>query len=404
MIRRLYTSAILEMLLHFPVVALVGSRQVGKSTLITDTEVAHGRRYITLDDLTARKLSETDPDALISQDGPITIDEVQLVPELLRSIKKSVDRDRRPGRYLLTGSGDLNYLADLSNVLAGRVGIIVLPPITFFEERGFSGRPRWMEVLDDRRFRFDSSTVADPFDWSRILRGGFPLSVTATSERQRQLWFESFRQTYLERDLRRMRDVGHLTDFARLMELTAGRTAQIVNQASLARECGLNAATLGRYFSLLEASFLIKRLLPWHTNLGKRLVKSPKCYWTDTGLACHLCGITSENLPGHRMRGALFESFVVMELQALISHFVPEARTYYFRSQTGLELDMLIQRGPDVYPVEIKAAQTVSPDDAVAIKRWREWTGSVSEGIVFYAGTETKILGDNIFAVPVSGF
>lgn len=401
MISRICKKNVLEMLDHFPVVALVGSRQVGKSTLVAEPEIATGRHYITLDDLAARKLAESDPEAVTRQSGRLTIDEVQLAPELFRAIKKSVDLDRTPGRYLITGSADLSHLADLSHVLAGRVGVLGLPPITWFEELGSVGRPVWLDVLDGRPVHADQRISIAPFDWARIVRGGFPLSLTASSDRQRQLWFESFRQTYLERDLRRMRDIGHLTDFSRLMELTAGRTAQILNQASLSRECGLHAATLGRYLSLLEASFLIKRLSPWHANLGKRLVKSPKCYWTDTGLACHLCGINQEQLPAHRMRGALFETHVVMEAQSLIAHYFPDARMYYFRSQTGIELDLLIQRGQEVFPIEIKASQTVTPDDAMPIKEWRAWTGNKQQGIVLYAGQEIKLLGEDILAIPV---
>jgi uncharacterized protein len=212
---------------------------------------------------------------------------------------------------------------------------------------------------------------------------------------------ESFRQTYLERDLRRIRDIGHLTDFARLMELTAGRTAQMLNQASLSREVGLNAATLGRYLSLLEASFLIKRLMPWHANLGKRLVKSPKCYWTDTGLICHMCGVSVTDLPRHPLTGPLFETFVIMEMEALLQRFVPDARLHYFRSQTGLEVDALVQRGQELYPFEVKASQTVTPDDARPIKRWREWTGQTAPGFVIYAGTEIKPLGGDVTAWPI---
>lgn len=400
MISRLFTHKVQELLDFFPVVAVVGSRQVGKSTLVQMPEIGSNRRYFTLDDLAVRQLAERDPESLLEVSGALTIDEVQLVPELLRAIKKSVDQDRRPGRFLLTGSADLNVLADLSGVLAGRVGIVQLPPLTLFEERGETGRPCWLQVLQgDNSSR---PTPVSPFDWSRIVVGGFPLSVTAANDRQRTLWFENFRKTYLERDVRRMRDIGHLTDFARLMELVAARTAQLLNQAALAREIGLNAATAGRYLSLLEASFLSMRLHPWHANLGKRLVKTPKRYWTDTGIACHLCGLHHGDLPGHPMTGPLFETFAVTEVEALLSHFLPEVRLHFFRSQTGLEVDLLIQKGQTLFPVEIKASRSVTPDDAASILRWREWTGMTSPGLVLYPGTEIKPLGRNITAMPIT--
>ena len=400
MISRIFTAKVQELLEFFPVVAVVGSRQVGKSTLVQMSEIGRDRRYFTLDDLAVRQLAERDPESLLETQGPLTIDEVQLAPELLRAIKKCVDQDRRPGRFLLTGSADMNVLSDLAGVLAGRVGIVQLPPITQFEVRGGEGRPRWLQALQGEHA--SGSTPVAPFDWSRIVVGGFPLSVTAAHDRERALWFENFRKTYLERDLRRMRDIGHLSDFARLMELVAARTAQLLNQAALAREIGLNAATAGRYLSLLEASFLCMRLNPWHANLGKRLVKTPKRYWTDTGIACHLCGLHRDDLPGHPMTGPLFETFAVTEIAALLSHFLPEARLHFFRSQTGLEVDLLIQQGQTLFPVEIKASRSVTPDDAAPILRWREWTGLTSPGLVLYPGTEIKPLGRNITAMPIT--
>jgi uncharacterized protein len=403
MIYRIHTTRLVEMLNLFPVVAVIGPRQVGKSTLVLSEEIARGRRYITLDDLTSRTLAEQDPLALLDQPGPITIDEIQLAPQLLRGIKQEIDRQRSAGRYLITGSADLNYCADLSHILAGRVGILSLPPITYFEEHAGKGVPLWAYLL--QKSRVDPTVIQkariEDFNWNRIVTGGFPLSLTAENESQRILWMESFRSTYLERDLRRISDIGHLAEFARLMELSAIRTAQVLNQAELARDAGLSPATMGRYLSILEASFLIHRLAPYFENIGKRLVKSPKLYWTDTGLVCHLLGLRASDLPGHRMKGALFETLVIAEIQSLLPLYVPQARLYYLRTHDRLEIDGLIQWGTRLIPFEIKAAATVTANDADSIKRWMSLTQREEMGLVLYAGSRVELVGRNIWAIPI---
>ncbi|MBM4024087.1 MAG: ATP-binding protein [Planctomycetes bacterium] len=403
MIERVYTKRLLEMLAVFPVVAVIGPRQVGKSTLVLSEPIARNRRYVTLDDLTSRTLAEKDPLALVEQAGPLTIDEIQLVPGLLRGIKQQVDKDRSAGRYLITGSADLNSCADLSHVLAGRVGVLPLPPITYFEEHGMQGIPLWAHVLQQRAIdpSIAARSHAESFNWNRLLTGGFPPSLTAQSDSQRTLWLEAFRTTYLERDLRRLSDIGHLAEFARLMELSAARTGQLLNQAELARDAGLSPATAGRYLSILEASFLIQRLAPYYENIGKRLVKSAKLYWKDTGLVCHLLGIRAADLAAHRLKGALFETFVFGEIQALLPLYLPQARFYYLRAHDGLEIDGLIQQGPDLIPFEIKAAQTVTAEDAKSLRRWMSLRRHDGIGFVVYAGTRVQLIGRDIWAIPI---
>lgn len=404
MIYRIYTKRLLEMLELFPVVAVIGPRQVGKSTLVLSEPIGRNRRYITLDDLASRALAERDPLALLEQAGPVTIDEIQLVPELLRGVKQQVDRDRSAGRYLITGSADLNHCADLSGVLAGRVGILPLPPITCFEERGMPGTPLWAHFLQQGTIDTAVSARIHPesFNWNRIVTGGFPLSLTAKNDSQRTLWLEAFRSTYLERDLRRISDIGHLAEFARLMELSAARTAQLLNQAELARDAGLSPATAGRYLSILEASFLIHRQAPYYENIGKRLVKSAKLYWNDTGLVCHLLGIhSSDYLVTNRMKGPLFETFAFGEIQALLPLYMPQARLYYLRTHDGLEIDGLIQQGSTLIPFEIKAAQTVTAEDARPLRRWMALSGRDGIGFVLYAGNRVQLIDRGVWAIPI---
>ena len=403
MIKRLFEDQLSRLLEVFPVVAVIGSRQVGKSTLVRQPRIAHGRTYLTLDDLSIRALAESDPDALLNAADRLILDEVQLAPAVLRAIKQRVDRDRTPGRYIVTGSADLNYCADLSGVLAGRVGILTLPPITVFETRGGRGRPLWAAMRDPS---FDPSAArveARRFDWTRLQVGGFPPSLTARTAADRALWMDAFRVSYLERDLRRISDIGHLSDFNRLLELSAARTAQLANQAALAREIGLSAATAGRYLSILEASFLIRRLAPHFQNVGKRLVKSPKLYWRDTGLAAHLLGWNpaAARIPGDPLTGPLFETMVMMEMDALLPLWAPQARLAFVRTHDGLEVDGWIGQGRGGCPFEIKAAQTVTPDDARALRRWMELSrDSSARGMVIYAGDRMLPLSDRIWAIP----
>ena len=405
MIPRVFTDLLVEYLSTFPVVALIGSRQVGKSTLVQEPAIGQGRRYVTLDDLSVRATAEEDPEALLEWSGALTIDEVQLAPGLLRGIKRRVDQVRSPGRYLLTGSADLNTCADLSHVLAGRVGVLRLPPITCFEQNGKTGGgacPLWAAFLREGPAACERSFCPGTFSWDRILSGGFPLSLTAGSWRERMLWFESFRSTYLERDLRRISDVAHLLSFARLMELSATRTGQVLNQAGLGRDAGVNAATTGRYLSLLEASFLIHRLQPYYENIGKRLVKSPKLYWEDTGLASHLLGLDPASFPrSHPYAGALFETVVIQEVRSLLPVFAPRGRLHYLRTHDGLEVDGLIQEGQRLVPFEVKASTTVGPRDARAIAKWLALTGSKEKGMVIFAGKQPAPLAANVWAVPL---
>ena len=372
---------------------------------MTSPAIGDGRTYQTLDDLSLRSVAERDPRAFLGHPGPVTIDEVQLAPGLLRELKLMTDRNRVPGRFLLTGSADLDHCADLSSVLAGRVGVLRLPPITRSEETGSEGwkdflRAESIEDLD----RLFSGLVAAPFDMKRLLTGGFPLSLQASSNRARSLWMDSFRMTYLERDLRRISDIGNLADFDRLMRLSAAVSSGLLNQAHLARDAGMSPATTGRHLSVLEASLLIHRLPPYFANVGKRLVKSPKLFWTDTGLCSHLLGLSDlahlESDP--LLRGKLFETFVMMELEALLPLAFASARLFHLRSHDHLEIDGVIDTGRKKWLIEVKSGRTVTADDATPIERWLSLKPDHGPGVVLYGGGEYRILSRNVRAIPVS--
>lgn len=402
MINRKFTSLLREMLATFPVVAVVGSRQVGKSTLIQQPVIAQGRHYLTLDDVSVYSVAQADPKTFLDSDMPLTIDEVQLAPSLLREIKLRIDRQRKPGRYLLTGSADLDHCADISSVLAGRVGILRLPPITMSEEHKATGWQKWMEATSvkdlDRAF---ARMKFQPLPLERILTGGYPDSLLAPTPRQRMLWMDSFRTTYLERDLRRISDIGNLGEFARLMNLSAAATGTLLNQAHLARDAGMSPATAGRHFSILEASYLITRLPPFFVNIGKRMVKAPKLYWNDVGLAANLCGITSHGaLRGGTMLGRLVETLLMMETQALLPLADGPASLFHVRTHDGLEVDGLLAIGRHHLPLEIKASRTVTASDAAPIERWIALNPTHGPGIVLYLGEEYLPLSANVRAIP----
>ncbi len=405
MINRLFSPLLQEYLGTFPVVAVVGSRQVGKSTLVRQPGVGADRRYVTLDDFGALSVAQSDPKGFLSMDGPLTVDEVQRAPVLLREIKRLVDGDRRPGRFLLTGSADLDRCADISPVLAGRVGVLRLPPITVAEEHGAGGWRAWLEAKNtgdlDKAF---SRHRWEPFGMERVISGGYPDSLLARSGRARRLWMDSFRTTYLERDLRRISDIGNLAEFARLMQLAAAATGGILNQANLARDAGMSPATAGRHLSILESSFLLTRLPPFFANIGKRMVKAPRLFWNDSGLASHLCGIFSLDAPraDPRMLGRLFETLVMMEVQALLPLAAEPAHLFHVRTHEGLKVDGLVALGRRHLPFEIKASQTVTSADASPIEHWIALNAGHGPGILIHAGGDYLPLSRNVRAVPAS--
>lgn len=394
------------MLLIFPVVAVIGPRQVGKSTLVLSPEIGKDREYVSLDDFSQLSVAESDPKAFLSgDDRKLTIDEIQLAPGLLREIKLKVDQDRRPGYFLLTGSADLDHCADLSHVLAGRVGILRLPPLLLSEK---SGGGEWASVLPASDIEATDAVLSgssyEPFKWEHVIEGGFPLSVQAKKHRNRMQWFDSFQTTYLERDLRRISDISNLTDFLRVMKLSAAETGTLLNQAHLARAAGVKPMTAGRYLSVLEASLLIDRIPPYMNNIGKRFVKSPKLYWTDTGLCAFLNGFShiDQILEDSMYKGRLFESLVMMELKALLQLLDEPAFMFHLRTHDQLEIDGLLQIGRHQLCVEVKSAQTVSAKDAYPIEKWLKLNTGGGWGMVIYTGTQFLRLSENVRAVPIT--
>lgn len=345
-----------RLLLSFPSVAITGPRQSGKSTLLK--ELLPDYRYITLDDPFLREQALSDPLLLLDSAGDrVIIDEIQLAPGLLSYIKMRIDSHRdRKGCYVFTGSEQFTMIRDLGDTLAGRIGLLDLLPFSVAEKQRAIDLPNTLSIFSDA-----------------CLRGGWPELVVDPATNPGD-WFGSYLQTYIERDVRTLHNIGNLRDFQRFMRLLATRCAQVLNQAALAGEVGVSVPTIKNWLSILEASRLIYLLPPYYNNLGKRIVKAPKVYFTDCALVCYLTGIKdADHVMKGPMAGALFENFCIQELLKIYFASGQRAPLFYLRTNNNLEVDILIEESMQkLIPVEIKLSKTPSRTMAKGIQRF--WT------------------------------
>lgn len=397
------TAAIAEALAAFPVVIVTGARQTGKSTLIHELLKAPRRAYHTLDDIDVLERAEAEPDALVAAKAPLTFDEVQRSPKLLLAVKRAVDRDRRPGRFLLSGSANLALLGKVSESLAGRAVYLTLYPFTHAERRGKGRTGPWDRILEEPgAFEGEHAGVADLA--AELLAGGFPPVVLARDRAAQRAWLEGYVRTYLERDLQMLASIHSLVDFRRLMRMAALRCGALLNQSELSRDAGLTQPTAHRYLNLLEASYLLQRLPAYAVNRTKRLVKSPRLYFCDSGLAAHLAGIeTPADLEASRLKGPLLESLVLSDLLAWQVTAAPGAEILYWRSVSGDEVDFVIERGAKVIPLEVKATGRPRQDDIKGLRVFLEEYGKAApHGVLLHTGRKAERLAERIWAIPLS--
>lgn len=373
MIERTLQERLLKLAAAFPVVTLTGPRQSGKTTLCR--LAFPDKPYITLESPAERQRAADDPLGFLGAfpDGAI-IDEVQRVPELPSYLQGMVDEDPRPGRFILTGSQNFGIWESVTQSLAGRTALLELLPLSLEELRRFEDPPQSL-----------FETV-----WS----GGYPRIF------ERNLppsdWLESYVATYVERDVRQLVNVGDLIQFQTFLRLCAGRTGQLLNYSSLAADVGISQPTAKAWLSVLEASYLVFRLPPFHRNLGKRLVKSPKLYFYDTGVACSLLGIeTPAQLETHPLRGSIFESWVVAEVAKQILHRGRRPRLSFYRDRGGLEVDLLVEGGGELTAVEIKSGQTPTSGFFTGLDRFADIVEPMSQTrlgrrIAVYGGAEPQ--------------
>ncbi|HLE83443.1 MAG TPA: ATP-binding protein [Thermoanaerobaculia bacterium] len=405
MLQRHITPRLLAALSDTPVVLLHGARQTGKSTLVRNLDrTAHPARYLTLDDATVLSSAAGDPQGFVDGlEGPVILDEVQRAPELFLAIKRAVDRDRRPGRFLLTGSANVLLLPRLAESLVGRLEILTLWPLSQGEIHGrregvidalFSGEePEWREAEGD------FAAV-----WNEVLLGGYPEVRTRDLAERRREWFGAYLTTILQRDVRDLSRIEGLTEVPRLLSLLASRLGNASNFAELSRESGLPQTTLKRYLTLLETTFLVQRLPAWSGNPEKRLTRAAKLLLTDPGLAAHLMGVEGERDTARQEdRGRLLECFVFAELRKAISWSRTRPRLFHYRTRSGGEVDFMLEDAAGrCVGIEVKAGASAGGRDFRGLRELGETLGErFLYGLLLYAGREPVPFGKKLHAVPL---
>jgi predicted AAA+ superfamily ATPase len=395
---RLVGTALSERLRVMPAVVVTGARQTGKSTL-AEQLVPGARRYATLDDLDVLDAAQHDPEVLVGGPGPVTLDEVQRAPELLRAVKRAIDRDRKAGRFLLTGSANLLLMRQVSESLAGRASYLTLWPMTRREQRGLGRCGLWDELHNtpDAEWREMLGGEKDSAeDWRMLARrGGFPTpALDLTTAAHRRIWFDGYVRTYLERDLQDLASISTLPDFRRLMRAACLRMGQLVNQTELGRDVALPQPTVHRWLNLLETSYLLVRLPAYAVNRTKRLIKAPKIYWGDTGLALHLAEAEEPD-------GAHLENLVLHDLLAWRDARVERAELGYWRTSIGEEVDFVIEAGGKLLPIEVKSTTRPRLSDATHLRTFRtEYGKKARAGLLLHAGSTLEWLAPDVLAVP----
>ncbi len=387
-----------QALRRIPVVVLSGLRQTGKSTLLQhEPSLVSGRTYRTLDDFATLAAARSSPESLFSEAA--TLDEAQRCPELLMAIKQSVDETRHPGRFLLSGSANLALLGHVSETLAGRVSYYTLHPMTRREIRGETDAPPYlMRLFQDRVL---PSRPAEPITDQEVLAGGLPPACLGPADAASE-WFRGYVQTYVERDVRQLSQIADLVAFRTLAQLAALRTGQVLVTSALARDAKLTVGTAGRYLNLLEASFLVRRLPPFLKNRASRLIKSPKLYVTDSGLAAYLAGTASIE-PGQDdlLRGALYETYVAQNISGLLEAHLPDAHLAFWNEQGRREVDFVIEAARKVIAIEVKAATRWGESDLAPLRAFLDRTPACVAAILAYNGKTAAQLGERLFAIPL---
>lgn len=396
--KRDIAPAIADALKNMPVVVITGMRQTGKSTFLQKEPELSARRYITLDDFPVLEAAKKNPEALLDTDEPLTIDEAQRCPELFTVIKKLVDRKRRPGRFVLSGSANFALLKGMTESLAGRAVYFNMRPFTRREIAGnIAEQPFLCKFFKTLKMPENKSAIQVKAE--DILGGGMP-SVCLGETKNRLIWFRGYEQTYLERDVRELSNLGNIISFRHLLHLTALRTGQLLSMSELGRDAKLNAATTSRYISLLEASFIIYRLYPYLRNQAARLIKSPKLYLSDSGLAGYLTEINE--LESEPFKGALFETYAAQNLAGITEAQWPGARLCFWNVQGRHEVDFIIEAGNRCIALEIKAAEMWSDKDLAGLRAFLSSTPQCVAAILAYNGTDIVSLGKKLWAVPIS--
>lgn len=385
-----------------PVVMVTGPRQCGKTTLVRNL-VAGSREFITMDDDTVLAAARNDPTGLVRDLDRTTIDEVQRAPDLLRAIKRSVDEDRRAGRFLLTGSANILALPQVSESLAGRMEIVSLLPLSRAEIRG--RRPTFLSAAFAGRIDKPAETMVGKDLVEAVLIGGYPEMLRRKDSKRRQTWALDYTKAIVQRDVRDIAEVEKLDQMPRLLRVLANHSGQLTNFTQIGGQIGFDDKTTRKYVGILEQLFLVRRLEPWFRNRLKRLIKTSKLHFLDSGLLGALLGVTAERVARDRsIFGPLLETFVFAEVLKQSSWLNESYALYHYRDKDQDEVDLVIETGSGtLIGIEVKAAATVNADDFRGLRKLASASGDDFKlGVVLYDGERTVPFGDQLFAAPTS--
>lgn len=408
-IKRHLEEKIVKYVNQFPVIVVTGARQSGKSTLLNHLFKDKDWEYINFDQRGILERVKSDPDLFVKDiSSNIIIDEAQKVPELFHSIKWRIDEGLKY-KIILSGSANFQLLHKVTETLAGRAGVLELFPLTLNEkyrlknilELFFSSRDikKIVNKINDYK------TIEDEFLFSHILWGGYPKPLQYKNKEQKLNWFENYRTTYIERDLRDLTQVADISDFQRFYQILAFQVGNILNLSNISNDIGVTVPTCKKYLQILEASYQYFLLKPYHLNIHKRLIKSPKIYTWDTGLCNFFLGNNSiKQLKESGKFGNIFENCVISEIMKQNSLLPYRCNTYFWRTSNGAEIDLIIERGLDLIPIEIKSNIKISDISIRGLIDFMKLKISkrILFGIVFYRGDKILRISDKILAIPVN--
>lgn len=401
-IKRFSAASVTLALKDTPAVMVIGPRQCGKTTLAR--ELIDGKRqYLTLDNKTTRLAAQTDPTGMVRDLDRAIIDEVQLAPELLRAIKESIDNDRRPGRFLLTGSANILTLPKISESLAGRMEIVTLLPLSRAEIRRL--HPAFLQNAFAGKLVKPAEKLIAADLIRAVLVGGYPEMLERERPERRSAWARSYIQAIVQRDVREIVAVEKLEQIPRLLRVLAHHSAQLTNFTQIGGQLGLDDKTTRTYLGILEQLFLIKRVEPWFNNRLSRLLKTPKLHFLDSGLLCALLGATAERIAANRsIFGPLLETFVMSEVMKQLGWLDDGYTLSHYRDKDKDEVDFVVESAAgDIIGIEVKAAATVSSSDFKGLKKLAAATGKAFKlGAVLYDGEQSLPFGEQMYAAPIS--
>jgi hypothetical protein len=397
-IQRDISGAVLKAARVMPVVVITGMRQTGKSTFLRNQPALKQYRYITLDSFAQLAAARENPLSFVDTGERLIIDEAQRCPELFIAVKQMVDRKRIPGQFILSGSANFLLMKNISESLAGRASYITMNPFTRREILKLTGQQPFIKAFFHKP-GVSQAKLAALLPHEDIVRGSMPPVVTGDAY-DRDIWFTGYEKTYIERDIRELSRIGDIIAFRTLLHLVALRTGTVLSISSLARDAKLKTQTTSNYLSLMEISCVLYRLHPFLGNRASRLIKAPKIYIGDSGLACFLSGL--RNLSEDIMKGTLAETYVAQNLQGIIEALWPEARLYFWNIQGRHEVDFIIEAGNETMAIEVKASERWQRKDLAGLKSFLALTPGCRAGILAYNGEECIKLGNKLWAIPIS--